>query len=508
MCGQVLSIGTMIYEHNTLLIDKKNEVFMTVQAEPGLARELSDFFTFFVPGYRFMPSYRNKIWDGKIRLYNLSNNHLYSGLINYVEKFVQDRKYKIDYKTSPKNVNGYNQNDYERLVKSLNLELEPRDYQRDAFLHSINYERSLLLSPTASGKSLIIYLILRHYQMRLSNFKAIVIVPTTSLVVQMNSDFAEYAKKDRWNANDNIHMIYAGYDKVSDKPILVSTWQSLYKMPLGYFSDFDVVIGDEAHQFKARSLTAIMEKTINTRYRFGTTGTLDGTQTHRLALEGLFGPVYKVTTTKKLIDNNTLSRFEIKALVLQYPEKICKALKTANYQEEIEFLVSNKKRNYFIRNLALSLNNNTLILFQLVKKHGTILYDLIKKKTDVCNRTTFFVFGGTDTNTREEIRGIVEHESNAIIIASYGTYSTGINITNLHNVIFASPSKSRIRNLQSIGRGLRKNDAKEIATLYDIADDLSYKSHKNYTLNHFIERIKIYNEEQFQYKILTIPIRE
>ena len=144
----------MLYEHDTLLIDKKNEVFMTVQAEPGLARELSDFFTFFVPGYRFMPSYRNKIWDGKIRLYNLQNKYLYSGLIDYVEKFASEREYKIDYKTNPKNVNGYNENDYERLVRSLNLEIEPRDYQRDAFLHSINNERALLLSPTASGKSL------------------------------------------------------------------------------------------------------------------------------------------------------------------------------------------------------------------------------------------------------------------------------------------------------------------------------------------------------------------
>ena len=496
----------MLYEHDTLLIDKKNEVFMTVQAEPGLARELSDFFTFFVPGYRFMPSYRNKIWDGKIRLYNLQNKYLYSGLIDYVEKFALEREYKIDYKTNPKNVNGYNENDYERLVRSLNLEIEPRDYQKDAFLHSINNERALLLSPTASGKSLIIYLLLRHYQMRLTNFKAIVIVPTTSLVAQMNSDFADYAKKDRWQVAENTHMIYSGHDKVSDKPIFISTWQSLYKMPLNYFSDFDVIIGDEAHQFKAKSLTAIMEKTVNTRYRFGTTGTLDGTQTHRLALEGLFGPVYKVTTTKKLIDNKTLSQFEIKALVLQYSDEICKALKGANYQEEIDFLVSNEKRNNFIRNLALSLNTNTLILFQLVERHGRILYDLIKDKTN--ERPVFFVYGGTDTNDREQIRGIVESESNAIIVASYGTFSTGINITNLHNVIFASPSKSRIRNLQSIGRGLRKNEQKDVAVLYDVADDLSYKSHKNYTLNHFIERIKIYNEEQFEYKILTIPIGE
>ena len=277
-------------------------------------------------------------------------------------------------------------------------------------------------------------------------------------------------------------------------------------MPLNYFSDFDVIIGDEAHQFKAKSLTSIMEKTVNTRYRFGTTGTLDGTQTHRLALEGLFGPVYKVTTTKKLIDNKTLSQFEIKALVLQYSDEVCKAIKGANYQEEIDFLVSNEKRNNFIRNLALSLNTNTLILFQLVERHGRILYDLIKDKTN--ERPVFFVYGGTDTNDREQIRGIVESESNAIIVASYGTFSTGINITNLHNVIFASPSKSRIRNLQSIGRGLRKNEQKDVAVLYDVADDLSYKSHKNYTLNHFIERIKIYNEEQFEYKILTIPIGE
>jgi superfamily II DNA or RNA helicase len=141
----------------------------------------------------------------------------------------------------------------------------------------------------------------------------------------------------------------------------------------------------------------------------------------------------------------------------------------------------------------------------MVEKHGRIIYDLIKEKAKD-ERKIFFVYGGTETTDREDIRGIVENETDAIIVASYGTFSTGINITNLHNVIFASPSKSRVRNLQSIGRGLRKNESKEIATLYDIADDFSYKSYKNYTLKHFVERIKLYNEEQFEYTIITVPI--
>lgn len=497
----------MLYSPDTLLIDKKNEVFMTVQTEPGLAQELSDYFTFFVPGYRFMPAFKNKMWDGKIRLFNLKNKTLYVGLIDHVIKFAKDRDYKIEYKSYPKNLNKYKKDDFERFTQSLNLTHTPRDYQIDAFLYAINHERCLLLSPTASGKSFIIYLILRYYQQKLSNFKALIIVPTTSLVAQMASDFNDYAKNDYWNSSEMIHAIFAGRDKISNKPIYISTWQSLYKLPMNYYSDFDLVLGDEAHQFKARSLQQIMENTVKTKYRFGTTGTLDGTQTHQLMLEGLFGKTYKVISTKELIDKKTLSSFQIKALVIQYSEEIRKTLKNISYREEIEYLINNEFRNKFIRNLAVSLNSNTLVLFQMVEKHGKIIYDLIQEKVNE-ERKVFFVHGGTDTETRESIRHISEQEKNAIIVASYGTFSTGINITNLHNIIFASPSKSRIRNLQSIGRGLRKNKTKKIATLYDIADDLSYKTHKNYTLSHFIERIKIYNEEQFNYKIITIPASE
>jgi len=352
----------------------------------------------------------------------------------------------------------------------------------------------LMLSPTASGKSFIIYLLVRYYHAR-----TLIIVPTTSLVSQLASDFADYGfLSDRF-----VHRIFAGQDKQTDKPITISTWQSLYKMPKEYFQQFDVVIGDEAHLFKAKSLTSILSMLDNCKYRFGFTGTLDGTQTHKLVLEGLFGAVRQVTTTATLIDQKHLSSFHIKAIVLKYPDEIKKLISKYDYQAEMDWLVRNDARNKFIKNLALSLNGNTLLLFQYVDKHGKVLNEMLKDS----DRKVFFVHGGVDGEEREEIRRIVESETSSIIVASYGTFSTGVNIRNLHNIIFASPSKSKIRNLQSIGRGLRKSNSKETATLYDIADDLTWKSKKNFTILHFVERIKIYSEEQFEYKIYPVNLK-
>jgi superfamily II DNA or RNA helicase len=243
---------------------------------------------------------------------------------------------------------------------------------------------------------------------------------------------------------------------------------------------------------------------VNTPYRIGTTGTLDGTKTHKLVLEGLFGPVYKVTSTRQLMDNNQLSELKIFGIILQYQDPIKKSNKELKYQEEMDFLCGYEPRNKFIRNLALAQKGNTLVLFQYVEKHGKFLYDMINSKAE--NRKIFFVYGGTETTEREEIRKITETENSAIIVASYGTFSTGINIRNLHNIIFASPTKSRIRNLQSIGRGLRKGDEKDTCNLYDIGDDLTWKTRKNFTLHHMIERFKIYNEESFDYKLIKVDI--
>ena len=360
-----------------------------------------------------------------------------------------------------------------------------------------------MLSPTASGKSLIIYLMVRFNLIRLKeeeNNKILIVVPTTSLVEQLYKDFKDYG----YDSNRNVHRIYEGHSKITTKRVVISTWQSIYNLSKNYFSDYGMIIGDEAHLFKAVSLTKIMTKLTNCKYKIGCTGTLDDSKTHKLVLEGLFGAVNKVTTTTELQDQEHLAKLKIFCLVLQYSKAQRDFLKNKTYQEEMDFLVRNEKRNKYIKNLVTNLQGNTLCLFQYVEKHGKLLFNLIKEK--VGDRPIFYIHGGVEADERERVRAITEKSDNAIIVASYGTFSTGINIRNLHNIVFSSPSKSRIRNLQSIGRGLRLKDNESHATLYDIADDLSYGEKENYTLQHFRERINIYNSEDFDYEIHNIEL--
>jgi superfamily II DNA or RNA helicase len=488
-----------------LILRKQNEAFIRFECEKSIAQELADYFTFFVPGYQFMPAYKNRLWDGKIRLADLRTYNIYHGLVPYIEKFCEERGYKLEVDTAVNNAESFSALEANEFLEQLHLDKTiitegVREYQYKAFITAVRRKRMLLLSPTGSGKSLIQYLILRYLQYK-DYRKGLLIVPTTSLVEQMYSDFKSYG----YDAEEYCHRQYSGKDKHTNKFLTITTWQSIYKNPPEYFEQFDFVLGDEAHQFKAKSLTTIMTGLKNASYRIGCTGTVDGTQTHKLVLEGLFGPVYQSTTTAKLIENKQLADFRIKCLVLKYSEEVCKLSRGWDYQSEIDYIVKSTARNEFIRNLALSLEGNSLILFNLVEKHGKHLHKMIEEKAT--NRHVFFVYGGTDVDIREKVRAITEKENNAIIVASYGTFSTGINIRNLHNVIFASPSKSRVRNLQSIGRGLRIGDNKTEAVLYDIADDFRIGKHVNYTLQHLQERVRIYDEEKFKYKFYNIEVK-
>ena len=499
----------MIINHdnsNLIIIEKKNEVYITVDCESDIQREISEFFTFYVPGYKFMPAFRTRMWDGKIRLFSQKTKEIYFGLYPYIKAFAEERGYNI---VAAKDVEIDNKVDKDVVTKfsnSLGQKFEARDYQIDAIYHSLKRNRALLVSPTASGKSFIIYSLIRYYSHLIkndTNNRTLLIVPTTSLVEQMYTDFESYG----WNVKKYCHRLYSGYSNQTDKKVLISTWQSLYKLPREYLKQFGCVFGDEAHLFKSKSLTEIMTKLVDCKYRIGLTGTLDGAHTHKLVLEGLFGAVNKVTTTKKLMDKKQLSNLAVRCLILKHSDANCKMISNGKYQDEIDYLVSSNARNNFIRNLALKIKGNTLVLFQLVEKHGKDLFKSIEDKAEK-DRKVFYIYGGVETEEREKARAIVENETNAIIVASYGTFSTGINIKNLHNIIFASPSKSRIRNLQSIGRGLRLGDNKVNATLYDIADDLQYKSKENFTLKHFQERINIYNEEEFDYEIHNINLKD
>ena len=484
-----------------LVISKKNEVYLHIQAEPHIYYELKDAFQFEVPNAKFSPSYKNKWWDGKIYLFSVDTREIYIGLLDKVIQFCKDHNYTYEFADNKfyglpfeinENISKEGVKDYMTAISRH----APRDYQIEGVYDALKHNRKLLISPTASGKSLMIYSVVRYYVEKQQNI--LVVVPTTSLVEQMYKDFADYG----FDVGSYCHKIYAGKERETDSQVIITTWQSIYKLPKQYFSRFNVVVGDEAHQFKSKSLISIMTKLCDAKYRFGFTGTLDGSQTHKWVLEGLFGPSYKIIKTDELMQKGHLAQLDIKVLLLKHPPHRFEV-----FEDEVQYIINHPKRNNFIKNLALDLKGNTLVLFARVEGHGQPLYELINN-SKTGNRHVFFVHGGVATEERELVREITERENNAIIVASYGTFSTGVNIRNLHNVIFASPNKSRIRNLQSIGRVLRKGENKVKATLYDIADDISYKSRKNYTLNHLIERIKIYNEENFNYDIVNIPLKD
>lgn len=478
-------------------IEKINEVHLRVDAEAGVLMEMSGYFEFDVPGAKFSPAYRNKVWDGKIRLLNVMTRLLYAGLLPYVISFCSDRGYKCEISEDFKPIGVYGKEAGYALSKLLKTKFELRDYQNEAFVEALNSERRLLLSPTGSGKSFIIYLLTQWHIAQ--GRRVVIIVPTTSLVHQMASDFVEYNNDKPMD----IHKIMAGAEKDIENKIVITTWQSIYKLKKTWFDSYDVVVGDECHLFKAKSLSSIMTKLEDCKYRYGFTGTLDGTQTHKLVLEGLFGPVKKVITTAELMNKEVLADLRIKGIVLEHTKEIRKLMAGKTYQEEMDFIVGFEPRNKFICNLAKSLKGNTLILFQYVDKHGKVLYPMLQKM----DKEVYFVHGGVNANTREDIRKIVENSNDSIILASYGTFSTGINIRNLHNVLFASSGKSRIRNLQSIGRSLRVHESKEVATLYDLVDDLSRGKSKNFALKHFMERIDTYSKEGFSFKLYNVPLK-
>ena len=325
--------------------------------------------------------------------------------------------------------------------------------------------------------------------------RVLIVVPTKSLVEQMYKDFKEYG----WDVKEHCHRIYQGHALDTNKPIVISTFQSIYGLDKGWYRQFDGVIGDECHNFKAKVLQGIMKKMPDAKWRYGFTGTLDGKNVNQLILEGHFGPVFKTTSSADLMEKGYLAKLKVQVILLKHTPHIFDT-----YNEEIEYLGNNYNRNKYICDLANSLEGNVLILFARVENHGLPLHNMMSNLT---TRPVHIIYGDVDVKQREEVRALAEKSSSNIILGSYGTMSTGVNIKNLHHVIFASPSKSRIRVLQSIGRGLRKAKGKDGAMLYDIADDFRKPHGKNnFTLNHLSERMKFYVDEDFEYQTSTVEM--
>lgn len=470
-----------------------NHTYVQVVAERGILSELADHLTYKAENYRFHPKYKARIWDGNISLVNRTTGVCYFGLSQRIKKFCEQRNYKFTFDDQLYHSN-VSVKEIEDFVKELKLPawVETRDYQIDAVVKCIRSGRRTLVSPTGSGKSLMIFFLTQWYKK-----KTLIIVPTIGLVTQMKSDFESYGYKDK------IHVSTDGLSKNFNIPedIVITTWQSLdNKVNKKWYDQFQVVVGDECHGAKAKSLIKIISAMENTPHRFGTTGTLDNIELNKATIEGLFGAQYKTTTTRSLIDQGHIADIKIKCITLRYPEEVCRQLRGKTYQEEIDFLTNYAPRNEFIKNLALSLKGNKLVFFKLLD-HGKDIYLKLSDQPDV-----FYIAGEVDVKTREEIRKAMEEKQDAILVASLGTTSTGVSIKNLHHMIAASPSKSKIKVLQSIGRMLRQHESKDHAVLYDIVDDISIKGHKNYTLKHFEERLKIYDSEKFNHKIYNVRI--
>ena len=403
-------------------ISKVNESYVRIKSERGILMELSERFSFTVPNASFIPSVQDRRWDGKIRLLNLRSGNLYLGLHSYVKDFCEKNNYECIYEDPLDVETPFSVEEFKRMCSSLKLSvlgddgirvnITPHDYQEQGIIHAIQAGRTLLLSPTASGKSLMIYILMRYY-LAVTKGKILIIVPKTNLVQQLRDDFADYAANINWSAEETCHMIYDGGEKETDKRVVISTWQALavkeriptevrntwtkaqikmwnkqapYILEEDYFAQYETVFGDEAHLFAAEDsqgggeLMEIMSKLSNAKYRIGTTGTLKDSKVHHLILEGIFGEVYQTITTREMIDQKKAAELFIKCLQLQYPETERKKMRRKTYPEEMEFLQSHTARNNFICNLVLSLRGNTMVLFEKVEKHGKILYEKIEKE--------------------------------------------------------------------------------------------------------------------------------
>jgi superfamily II DNA or RNA helicase len=493
-----------------LIIENKNETYIHLIAEQSILQELQECFTFYAEGYKYHPKYKQKLWDGKIRILRLltkTKGEIYYGLLFEILKFCKNREYTVKLSEELK-YDPPDKNELQSFLNKINIaskgeKLILRDYQEKGIIDAIQNKRQLIKSPTSSGKSAVIYSIIRYLNNK--NLKGLILVPNISLIHQLYNDFIDYSSINNWDTEKFVHKIYSGQDKMSNKNIYLSTWQSLQNIKQqSFFESFDYIICDEVHQAKGAEITKIFEKCINASYRIGLTGTTDNIKANINTIIGLTGPINSLITTKELMDRKEVSSFSIRCLILKYDKEVSKAVKKFKYQDEIKFIVSNNKRNNFIKNLALSLNKNSIILCNFVETHGKVIYELLLNSKNLNDRKVYFIHGGVDGEERERVRQIMETETNAIIVASSAIMSTGVSIKNLHNIIFAISGKSRIRTLQSIGRVLRLHHSKDKAILYDIVDDLSISKHKNFTLNHFLERVKMYNQEQFDYVLKTI----
>ena len=393
-----------------IILDQENHAHIRVWTTEAIERELSDEFSFEVPGFDFMKK-KNRHWDGRIKLFNRITKLIYAGLAPRIMEWATLQGYTIESKI-PRTTAEWTDTQTLSLFASHPTppDLSIRDYQQDAITYGMHHQRCVLISPTASGKSLILYYLARA---RVAHGPVLVVVPTISLVSQMVEDWRGYG----WdNVDQFVHRITGGVTKQTDKPIVVTTWQSVFKLPEDWFTRYRSILGDECHLYKATSLVGIMEKLPQCKFRVGVTGTLSEMKSNRLMVEGVFGVPYQVARTAELQQRGHLTPISVQGHFLQYDatDRWHFREHVSAYAEELDFVVQHPGRMAWMVDFVNRLPGNVLVLYQFVEKHGIPLYREIKAKVGN-SRPIYFVSGDVSADSRERVRALLEHEEHVIL---------------------------------------------------------------------------------------------
>lgn len=466
-----------------------------------------------IEGWRFHPLVKKKLWNGEISF--VKRNKIPSGLW----KEVVDVCKEYDFKLSMKNITNLfdsdiQESDFKDWANDFfkDSELKPRDYQIDAAFKILKYRRCLAELATSAGKTLISFMIVAYMFDKLEKKKILFIVPNVSLVLQATGDFEEYNKS---RVQLRVQQIYSGVKIRKSSNIVIGTYQSLVKKDEDYFKQFDVVMIDEAHKGKANSIQKIMDKCWHCDYRFGLSGTIPKRGTvNRLSLMSAMGPLVTQVKANYLQDEGHIAKCKVLQIHMDYAtveQKESFAFLSKNpldrqrlFSLEQNFITENENRLNFVSNVIKKSTSNSLVLFHKIA-YGEKLYQKLK---EITNKKIYYVDGSINADLREEFKRRMEKNDDVIIVASYGTFSTGISIKNIHNIFFTESFKSEVIIRQSIGRGLRKHLAKDIVKIYDFIDDLRYTDQDsdwtNYMYRHGIARRNIYKEEKFPFDIQDI----
>jgi superfamily II DNA or RNA helicase len=489
-----------------------------IECDESTFYELRDFFSFEADGYKFNPKYRYGQWDGRIRLLDY-NRLLPYGLVGQIKKFCSNMSYSVWIDPKIFETEDLTREDFDawlskQEIYSGNAKIEPHWYQKDAVYEGLVNRRRILNLPTSAGKSLIQALLARYY---LENYegKILIIVPTTALTTQMANDFVDY----RLFSHSMIKKIGGGADKAdrakNDAPIIVGTWQTVVKQPKEWFSQFGMMMNDECHLATGKSISSIISGLNNCMFKFGLSGSLRDGKANVMQYVGMFGEIFRPVSTSKLMEDGQVTELKINSIFLRYPDEFTVKLKGKTYQEEVKIITGLKRRTKWIAQLSVKLakkDENAFVMFKHVT-HGKEIFEAIK---ELGYEKVYYVSGEVDTETRNALKVMAENGKGIIIVASYGVFSTGISVKNLHHVIFAHGVKSKIIVLQTVGRVLRKHGSKAVATVWDLIDDAGVKpkslntkkkyTHLNYLLKHGIDRIQRYADEKFNYVMKTINL--